>query len=359
MAITKIVLTGGPCAGKTTALVKIIEHFSSLGYQVLTLPEVATMFSTAGVNFSTSDKQLFFQMERAALEMQLDMENRFAEMAEHYDKPVIIIFDRGTMDISAYVSADVWQAIQNELGTNTVALRDARYDAVIHLVTAANGAEKFYSNANNQYRRENLEQARELDAKLIAAWTGHPHLRVIGNQQDFDTKLRMVLKEISNIIGVPEPIEAERKYIVNLVGEIPNAVESEITQTYLISGNDSEIRVRKRGAQGCYVYFHTIKKALSPTERVETEKKISPREYIAFLEQADPNYHPIRKNRKCFVWKNQYFELDTYLSPNPGLQILELEGVNSHEEIDFPPFIKVVEDVTGNKKYYNHQLAKI
>ena len=32
--IKKIVLTGGPCAGKTTALVKIIDHFSGLGYKV-------------------------------------------------------------------------------------------------------------------------------------------------------------------------------------------------------------------------------------------------------------------------------------------------------------------------------------
>ena len=36
--IKKIVLTGGPCAGKTTALVKVIEHFSSLGYKVFTIP---------------------------------------------------------------------------------------------------------------------------------------------------------------------------------------------------------------------------------------------------------------------------------------------------------------------------------
>lgn len=32
--IKRIVLTGGPCAGKTTALVKVIEHFTSLGYKV-------------------------------------------------------------------------------------------------------------------------------------------------------------------------------------------------------------------------------------------------------------------------------------------------------------------------------------
>ena len=36
--IKKIVLTGGPCAGKTTAMVKVIEHFSSLGYKVFTIP---------------------------------------------------------------------------------------------------------------------------------------------------------------------------------------------------------------------------------------------------------------------------------------------------------------------------------
>ena len=40
--IKRIVLTGGPCAGKTTALAKIVEHFSNLGYQVFTLPEVPT-----------------------------------------------------------------------------------------------------------------------------------------------------------------------------------------------------------------------------------------------------------------------------------------------------------------------------
>ena len=51
--IKKIVLTGGPCAGKTTALVKVIEHFSSLGYKVFTIPEVPTLFSQAGMNYLT------------------------------------------------------------------------------------------------------------------------------------------------------------------------------------------------------------------------------------------------------------------------------------------------------------------
>lgn len=62
--IKKIVLTGGPCAGKTTAMVKVIEHFSSLGYKVFTIPEVPTMFTQAGMNYLTSNKDFFFEARR-------------------------------------------------------------------------------------------------------------------------------------------------------------------------------------------------------------------------------------------------------------------------------------------------------
>ena len=45
--IKKIVLTGGPCAGKTTAMVRIIEHFTSLGFKVFTIPEIPTIYGIA------------------------------------------------------------------------------------------------------------------------------------------------------------------------------------------------------------------------------------------------------------------------------------------------------------------------
>ena len=58
--IKKIVLTGGPCAGKTTALVRIIEHCSGLGYKVFTIPEVPTMFTQAGMNYLTANAKFFY-----------------------------------------------------------------------------------------------------------------------------------------------------------------------------------------------------------------------------------------------------------------------------------------------------------
>ena len=47
--ITKIVLTGGPCAGKTTALSWINNYFTNRGYTVLFVPETATELITNGV----------------------------------------------------------------------------------------------------------------------------------------------------------------------------------------------------------------------------------------------------------------------------------------------------------------------
>ena len=60
------------------------------------------------------------------------------------------------MDIQAYVTDWVWQALLDETAWTTVQLRDRRYDCVIHMETAANGAEEFYSSKNNLARHESL-----------------------------------------------------------------------------------------------------------------------------------------------------------------------------------------------------------
>ena len=66
--IKKIVLTGGPCAGKTTALVKIIDHFSGLWIQgVYHSWRFLTMFTQAGMNYLTKNEKFFFEGEKLHL----------------------------------------------------------------------------------------------------------------------------------------------------------------------------------------------------------------------------------------------------------------------------------------------------
>lgn len=359
--IKKIVLTGGPCAGKTTALVRIIEHFSSHGFKVFTIPEVPTLFTQAGMDYLTDNKDFFYEGEKATLEIQLALEDRFLRMAEQCPEPTIVVCDRGTMDISAYMTPELWEDITAAVGTSTTELR-ARYDAVLHLVSAADGAEQFYTTSNNASRNEaadekGLQIARMLDKKVIDAWTGHPHLRVINNHVDFDKKLNRVLKEISNVLALPQPIQEERKYIVELKGEVPSPIISDITQTYLVAEPGCEVRLRRRGWDGKYVYVHTTKKRISDREQIETERQINNNLYQSLLQQADPYRQTIHKIRKSFIWKGQYFELDDYKQPIDDLMILETKGITEDEMVKFPPFLHVVKDITGNDDYYNYNIA--
>jgi hypothetical protein len=98
------------------------------------------------------------------MKFQISVEDYFTDIAFLAGKPSVIICDRGVMDPCAYMTDDTWQYVLNENGWNTVNLRDKRYDAVIHMVTAADGAEEFYqstvggpsNNNNNNARYEVL-----------------------------------------------------------------------------------------------------------------------------------------------------------------------------------------------------------
>ena len=308
------------------------------------------------MDYLTDNKNLFYEGEKATLEMQIALEDKFLQMAKSVKQPVLIVCDRGAMDISAYMNPVLWNQIISDAKMNNEMLR-SRYDAVLHLVSAADGAEQFYTTATNNKRTEGIELARILDKKVIQAWSEHPHLRVINNHEDFETKLERVLQEISDVLEIPRQAVEERKYIIRLKDNIPEAIVSEITQTYLTSEPYSEVRLRRRILNGLTVNVHTTKKILSNNEQVETERQIDNNLYESLLRQADPYRQPIHKMRETFIWKGQFFELDTFIDPYKGLQILETKGILKHEDIIFPPFIEIIEDITGITKYYNYNLA--
>lgn len=202
--ITRIVLTGGPCAGKTSALERIVDHFSEAGYKVFTIPEMPTLFTQSGMNYLTKNKDFFYEGEKATLEMQLAFEDRFTLMAQTLDMPCLIVCDRGTMDISAYMTPEMWNHLMELADTNSDALR-SRYDAVLHLTTTACGSEEFYTTSTNAQRyeqanEEGMRMARELDRKVFEAWTGHHYLKVIDNQEYFSQKAECVVREIEKLL---------------------------------------------------------------------------------------------------------------------------------------------------------------
>ncbi len=201
-AIIKIVITGGPCGGKTTGMSWIKDCFEERGYTVLFVAETATELITGGVAPWTCRNNGEYQ--KCQMRLQLDKEKVFGEAASSMlsDK-VLIVCDRGAVDNKAYMNDEEFTAVLEAVGMNEAELR-SNYDAVFHLVTTAKGAEEFYTTSNNSARTENLEEAAAMDDKLIEAWTGHPHLRIIDNSSNFDDKMRRLISEISAFLGENE-----------------------------------------------------------------------------------------------------------------------------------------------------------
>ena len=359
--ITKIVITGGPCGGKSTAMSWVQNAFTQKGYKVLFIPETATELITGGIAPWTCGSNGEFQ--KCLLRMQLEKEKTFEQAAKTMNtEKVLIVCDRGALDNKAYMNSLEFAQVLEYLGMSEVDLRD-NYDAVFHLVTAAKGAAEFYTTANNNARTETVEEAAAIDDKLIASWTGHPHLRVIDNSSDFGEKLKRLISEITSFLGEPEPYEIERKYLIEYpdikwLESLPNCRRIDIIQTYLVSDKDEEIRIRQRGFNGSYIYFQSIKKTVSGAKRVEIETRLSEKEYLSLLMEADTTRRQIRKSRYCLMYDNQYFEIDIYpFWKDKAIAEIELRDENA--EVRFPEQIKVIREVTNDESYRTSSLAKI
>ena len=362
MKITKIVITGGPCAGKTTAMSWIQNAFTEKGYMVLFVDETATQLITGGAPWKYTKNNREYQLQ--VTKLMIAKERVFEAIAKTFDaEKVLIVCDRGTLDNRAYMNDEEFRYVLDQLHTNEIELRD-HYDAVFHLVTAAKGAEEFYTLANNAARYETVEEAIRVDDGLIASWTGHPHLRIIDNRYDFNEKMMALITEISAFLGEPRPMETKRKFLiaypdVRELARRPNCQTVEILQAYLKSEIPGEtIRIRQRGKNGNYVYFKTRKQVTESGKRIEKEERLTQNEYLELLMQADPDYRPIRKERFCLSENGLYYNIDIYPQWKDQA-LMDVELYEGQEEITFPEGIQVIREVTGEKEFTNPEIARV
>ncbi len=359
--IYRIVSTGGPCAGKTTAFARIEPELTALGFKVFIGTEIFTLLYNSGVKLREYPNVDFQDM---LFRTQLNMENILNEAAEQCEEEnVVIIYDRGLLDGLAYSTPDEVEEIlrRNNLSINALM---SRYDAVIHLITAADGAENAYiaNMKSNKARYENVEEAITADRALQRVWTGHPHLRIVDNSTDFSTKITRYIAEVCAVLGKPAPLEIEKKFLIKkpdleALYKIVNLSHTEIVQTYLCDdGSGFERRLRMRGTYGDYSFYYTEKKPVSSGVRVEQERKISEKEYFNYLIQTDCRKRQIRKTRYCFIYDNLYFEMDVYPFWDMTA-ILEVELSSEASKFKIPEFIHVLQDVTNDVRYSNYRLA--
>lgn len=177
----RIVLTGGPGAGKTAVLEMMRK---TLCEHVKVVPEAAGVVFGGG--FPRGDApEVRRAGQRAIFFLQRELE--LAVTAENVS---IALCDRGTVDGIAYWPGpdDLWRAVGTTLDEQL-----ARYHAVIHLRTPA--IDGGY-NHQNPLRVESAVEAAAIDARIAAAWSTHPRRFEVPSKTDFLAKAARVIEII-------------------------------------------------------------------------------------------------------------------------------------------------------------------
>ncbi|ODN05751.1 hypothetical protein Ocin01_00933 [Orchesella cincta] len=370
--IYKVVLTGGPCGGKTTGQARLCSFFEKLGWKVLRVPETATILLGGGIKFPELNEEQGVRFQEELLRTMIQIENTFFSVAEALNRDVLIVCDRGTMDASAFISTEQWEDILQRNNWNDVELRDSRYNQVIHMVSAANGAEKFYSLEDHSCRSEPIELAMQLDNRAAHAWVGHPYFDMIDNSTDFETKLNRMIQSVCIKLGIEvhDRLQTNARKVKFLVqGPLPAESEFpvdfrdfQVIHNYLRSHDKNvQTRLRKRGYRNHWSYTHTIRQTVHG-QSVEKRTTLTARDYALMLSQRDSHHQEITKRRRCFLLNDQYFQMDIYEKCHKrcqGLILLETYSTLSNEELDkrLPSFLTIVKEVTGDPKYSMFNLS--
>ena len=156
--------------------------------------------------------------------------------------------------------------------------------------------------------------------------------------------------------------ETERKLVIEkpeteTLSVLPDFSVSRITQTYLIAEKSVTHRVRRREMDGVAVYTECKKRRLSPATCIEDEREITEENYAELLRLSDPLSKTIEKTRITFRHGGRLFEVDVYPEWERSC-IMEVELPSEDAPVDFPPFIRIIKEVTGDKRYSNFGMAR-
>jgi hypothetical protein len=372
----KFCFTGGPCGGKTTALARVFSYLRERGFEVITVPETFTILSSNGLSFDFfSTGGMDHVIQGTVLDVQCSMEDGIERILRARGKPAVILCDRGCMDGSVYVAAETFQSIVKSRDTDIVQLRDNRYSAIFHLVTAADGAPDYYTLENNVARTESAAEARAADAKTQSAWVGSPHLYVLDNSTDFEGKMTRLIDIIAKIVGLPSNLKKRSaKFLLHDEPDVSNFPPDmdykifQVEKVYLQQNHQSHgsnpqnysfirrrTHVDKDGVMLGSVYQRTNVLYGKDDEVIEQKRIISQREYAAARLTRDPSRNVVSQRRISFLYQYQSFNIHVYEQPISNLSILhaQVEASKDGESdppVQLPPFLNVERRIMNTKQ---------
>ena len=171
--IVRICFTGGPCSGRTTAMAHCADQLRQIGIKVYIVPETFALLNKGAATIPKfeKDQTRVIKFKISLLKLQMALEDILMDIGgDFYPEDKVVIFcDMGTMDASVSLDKNIWNALLDETGWTDIQLRDKRYDMIIHMVTAADGAEEYFKPDNPEHRSDNIEEALTIDRRTRQA----------------------------------------------------------------------------------------------------------------------------------------------------------------------------------------------
>ena len=185
----RIVLTGGPGGGKTTAGDLFRRE---MGEKVVLVPEAATLLFSGG--FPRVREPLAVKSVQSAI---FHVQRNLEDVQSARFPRRILLCDRGTVDGAAYwpgAPEEFFHAVDTTLDEEL-----ARYDAVIFFESAAVAGGSI--EGGNPIRSESIEQAVVLDHKLRELWSRHPRFVLVPHNRSFFKKISFGLASLEGIVA--------------------------------------------------------------------------------------------------------------------------------------------------------------
>ncbi|MBQ9674109.1 MAG: CYTH domain-containing protein [Ruminococcus sp.] len=160
-----------------------------------------------------------------------------------------------------------------------------------------------------------------------------------------------------------EPLEIEHKWLIEYpdisqLEKMDNFECSEIEQIYIEhTEHGVKGRIRKRGKNGNFKYYKTFKKKVSNLTRIEYESEISEEEYNRLAKTKRTGYNIISKTRYVFNFQNFTYEVDRFPFWSDRA-FMECEVESEDVAVPIPDCVRVIKEVTDDKRYKNSYLAR-
>lgn len=270
MEIFKIVLTGGPCAGKTEVINGIKEKLEDDGYYVVVVPETASELIRNGI-IPNDDRLHTLKFQELILLMQSQKEKTAEDYCESIKdsnldfvsgkKGIVILYDRAIMDNRAYLSHEDYNNMLKKYNFNEISMID-KYDLAINLVSLANTNPELYKLDDVRY--ETIEEAAYKDLLTSGAWLLHRNLKVIKPTNLIEQKIDIVYNYINQLLenrqkSSLQEFEIDEESVDYSIYNNNNSRKIKIKSIYLHSFNNTSFVLHKRQYNG-YISFVMEKK---------------------------------------------------------------------------------------------------